>query len=158
MTCVSNRSFQGGSHAFNGLSYHIERRGASVVRGLVGASKAPQGSWMALHSGCCGEHRAPRGGPLDLDSCGLPGLVECSQRPGGDERLGGWAAQNTVRLGTSLERNVDMRTAQASAEALLGRGHRLPFVAVLRRAVSQPQRVVLRPAATRDQEVSCLCH
>src|ERR1700694_4441241 len=111
---------------------------------------------MALQSRGCGECRPPRGGAFDLDSRRLSRSVACPQRSSGHECLDRWASQNTAGVGASLERSVDLRTSQANATALLESGYRLAPVAVLGRAAAEPQRVVLRQAAARDQEVSRL--
>src|SRR5438270_3878732 len=112
---------------------------------------------MALQSRGRGECRPPRGGALDLDSRRLSRFVGCPQRSSGHERLDRWASQNTAGARASLERSVDLRTAQANATAPLGSGYRLAPVAVLWRAAAEPQRAVLRQASARDEEVSCLC-
>ena len=155
MTCV-NELLHGGSHAFRDELYHKQRASTFMVAGIAARCEAGQRSRVEMHRRDRAGHHASRRRPLHFHQCGLPRLGQSTVRSGRDDGLGRRLAQDAAGLGTAVERRPDRPAAQTHAPSGVERCHRLALAALLRTALPKPQRTLLRPAQTGNDEVSRL--
>src|SRR5580704_18381042 len=124
---------------------------------MVAASKAFEGSRLAMYGASHLEHCVACGRADDLDLCGLS---RSGRRAFGSSRIQRSLrrpAEDVERAGASFERSFDRPIAAAAQSACVARGDRLAFGALLWSAQGDTERALLRQAASWNHKVSCLC-
>ncbi len=94
----------------------------------------------------------------DLGVRGLSGFGERSVGHQRDGHVGGGTAQDASGSGEAVECCADGSSAAAPPASRLDSGDRLALGALLRGAEAQPQRDLLRQAATGNHKIPCLRH
>jgi len=119
--------------------------GSFMRTGIIDQCEVRQGSRLEV-----------RRRSLYFGQCRLLRLGQSTVRSGGDDSLGRWLVQNTSGPGTAVERRHGRAAASTHASPKVECCYRLAPATLLRKAVPESQRILLRQAQTENDEVSRL--